>query len=165
MKKQIMLSILVILLLTACKKGDFVVFGESVSVEEKEVQEAIETPTKKAIKETVSKDCYLADLEGNKIEMEMQFNADDITGTLTYAFVGKDINSGTFSGKLANNVLIADYTFQSEGITGVRQIAFKLQDDQFVEGYGKMIDNGTKFKDPKKLEFNSNMPLKKVDCP
>ena len=165
MKKQTILTVLFFFLLTACKKGDFVIFGESVSTEEKDLQKTPETGLKNETTTAVPKDCYLADLEGNTIEMEIQYNPENITGTLTYAFVGKDLNTGTFKGKLENNVLIADYTFQSEGRTNTRQVAFKLIDDQFVEGYGDVIKNGTRFKDPSKLEFNSNMPLKKVACP
>jgi hypothetical protein len=165
MKKQLFLSFIFIFLLTACKKDGVVVFGKSVSTEETTSQEASETPTGTTTTNAIPRDCYLADLEGNKIEMEIQYNPEDITGTLTYAFVGKDLNTGTFKGKLENNVLIADYTFQSEGVSSKRQIAFKLIDDQFVEGYGELIKNGTQFKDPTQLEFNSNMPLKKVACP
>lgn len=150
MKKQIYLVFVFILLVTGCKKA---------------TEETTEKTSQKKTTASTPTDCYAADLEGNKIEMQLQYNADDITGTLTYAFIEKDINVGTFKGKLANNILIADYTFQSEGVTSVRQIAFKLQDDQFVEGYGELYDNGTKFKYPTKLEFNSNMPLKKIDCP
>nr|WP_294776959.1 hypothetical protein [uncultured Flavobacterium sp.] len=166
MKKQLLLTVSFIFLLTACKKTDAVTSDESsVSTEATTSQEASETQTGTNTTNAIPRDCYLADLEGNKIEMEIQYNPEDITGTLTYAFVGKDLNTGTFKGKLENNVLIADYTFQSEGVTSTRQIAFKLIDDQFVEGYGDLIKNGTRFKDPSKLEFNSNMPLKKVACP
>ncbi len=110
-------------------------------------------------------DCYEANLDGNIIELQIQYNANNVSGTLTYAFTGKEVLSGEFIGKLENNVLIADYTYQSENETRERQIAFKMIDDQFVEGYGERLKNSTKFKDISKLEFNSNMPLKKVDCP
>jgi hypothetical protein len=165
MKKQIILSIALLLFLTACKKGEPVVLGNSGSVEENEAQEATGTSKKGTLKEEARWDCYLANLEGNTIEMELHYNTENISGTLTYNFEGKDPRTGTFVGKLENNVLLADYTYQSEGVMTKSQIAFKLIDDQFVEGYGDLIKNGTQFKDPTKLEFNSNMPLKKVECP
>lgn len=63
---------------------------------------------------------------------------------------------------MENNILIADYSYQSENETRERQIAFKMIDDHFVEGYGERMKNSTKFKDINKLEFNSNMPLKRL---
>lgn len=132
----------------------------------KEIDSRERTPNKEVPSNSAnSGNCYEANLEGNVIELQINYNAEDITGTLTYAFTGKAVTSGVFRGKLENNILIADYSYQSENETRERQIAFKMIDDHFVEGYGERMKNSTKFKDINKLEFNSNMPLKKVDCP
>lgn len=155
MKKSFALVLLSAWLLSGCKKD----VPESIKTQ------PIKTKTSPKTDSNISKDCYKADLEGNIIAMEIQYNTEDITGTLTYDFIGKDLNTGTFRGKLVNNILVADYTFQSEGVSSERQIAFKFLNDQFVEGYGERVKNGTRFKDIARLQFNTNMPLKKVDCP
>lgn len=111
-------------------------------------------------------DCYQADVEGNTIALYIyRNNPNNISGSLTYSFIGKDVTHGEFKGKLKNNILVADYIFQSEGRKSERQIAFKLMNDQLVEGYGEREKNGTKFKDLSTLKFNDNMPLNKVACP
>lgn len=138
----------------------------SCKKETKEIEYKERTPNKEVPSNSAnSGNCYEANLDGNVIELQINYNAEDITGTLTYAFTGKEVTSGAFKGKLENNILIADYTYLLENETRERQIAFKMIDDQFVEGYGERMKNSTKFKDISKLEFNSNMPLRKVDCP
>lgn len=130
----------------------------------------INSPDLKPNKETQTKsihigNCYKANLEGNIIELQVQYNDNNVSGTLTYDFEGKEVSQGTFKGKMKQNILIADYVYLSENKTRERQIAFKMINHQFVEGYGERLENSTKFKDISKLKFNSNMPLKKVDCP
>ena len=61
-------------------------------------------------------------------------------------------------------MLLADYTFQSEGKESVRQVAFKIQDGKLLEGYGELNADGTKFKDTSKLTFNPSMPLTILSC-
>jgi hypothetical protein len=155
MKKCFVLVFLTASMIIGCKK----------EVPETPEKVPVKTKTTPKTNNNTAKDCYVANLEGNIIEMEIQYHPKDISGTLTYAFVGKDLNTGTFKGKMVNNILIADYTFESEGVSSERQIAFKLVDNQFVEGYGERVKNGTRFKDIAKLQFNYNMPLKKVICP
>ena len=114
---------------------------------------------------TAKKECYAYDAKGSKIELQLQYNTDNITGTLNYALSEKDKNTGTIKGKIENNILLVAYTFQSEGMESTRQVAFQLLDDKLVEGYGEMNKDGTHFKDVSKLKFTSTMPLSKVDCP
>lgn len=109
--------------------------------------------------------CYAYDAKGSKIEIKVNYDGSDISGTIDYALAEKDKNTGTFKGKITNGILLMDYTFQSEGTKNMRQLAFKLVDNQLIEGYGEMNNDGTRFKDVSKLQFNSNMPLSKVNCP
>jgi hypothetical protein len=99
-----------------------------------------------------------------RIEIKLQLIKKKASGTIEYALAEKDKNTGTFEGTFENNILIADYTFQSEGKESVRQVAFQLQDDQLVEGYGEVTADGTKFLDVSKIKFNSTMPLTKTNC-
>lgn len=149
MKKQIFLSIAFLTLFTSCKN-------------ETTTTKAIEKP-----KPSISKDgCYAYDLKGSKIELQLYCitDSDNVTGRLNFALAEKDNNKGTIKGKITGTVLIADYTFQSEGTVSVRQVAFELKDDKATLGYGEMDQDGTHFKDVTKLKFDSGVPLTKVAC-
>ncbi len=153
MKSKIFLSIAIILIAAACKKET------PTQTPEKTVPIAEEV-----LPETPKTECYEVNKNGNVISMQMNYNQDNVSGSLTYAIREKDANTGTFTGQIKDSILIADYTFQSEGMKSTRQIAYKLKGDQIVEGYGDMNEDGTKFKDVNKLDFDSKMPLYKVDC-
>ncbi|MCW3089205.1 MAG: hypothetical protein JWP81_274 [Ferruginibacter sp.] len=89
-----------------------------------------------------------------------------ITGTLVYNFYEKDKSQGTIQGQMKGDLLIADYTFNSEGIQSKRQIAFKKMGDKFIEGYGEAEDRNGKmaFKNLDSLNFDHTTILNKVDC-
>ena len=149
MKKHIFLYIAFIFVTVGCKK---------------EIPPTT-TPAREVTKPSYTKtECYFYDANGNKIELQLQYNDEEITGILNYTLLEKDKNTGTIKGKIENNILLAEYTFQSEGMQSTRQVAFQFIDNKLVEGYGEMNDDGTHFKDVTKLKFTSNMPLSKVDC-
>lgn len=104
------------------------------------------------------------DQNNTRIELTLQLNEKKASGTIEYALAKKDKNTGTFKGTFENNILIADYTFQSEGKKSVRQVAFQLHGEKLVEGYGEVTADGTKFLDVSKIKFNSTMPLTKTNC-
>ncbi|MDQ2862476.1 MAG: hypothetical protein M3R50_02290, partial [Bacteroidota bacterium] len=64
------------------------------------------------------------------------------------------------------DVLIADYTFFSEGTKSVREVAFKKDGENFIEGYGDAEDKDGKmiFKNAASLAFSSSVILKPFDC-
>ena len=70
---------------------------------------------------------------------------------------------GPIQGGMRGDVLLANYTFFSEGVSSIRQIAFKKEQDYFIEGFGANGDK-TVFKDPGSLQFNDAVKLKAVDC-
>lgn len=108
--------------------------------------------------------CYIFNDEKNNVSFEITENGSEIKGNLTYAFAEKDKNSGNFSGKLTDGILLGKYTFQSEGKESVREVAFKVEGDKLIEGYGDLNEDGTAFKDATNLNFTSKMPLAKTDC-
>ncbi|KKN46648.1 hypothetical protein LCGC14_0671010 [marine sediment metagenome] len=83
---------------------------------------------------------------------------------LTYALAEKDKNTGTYKGEFNDGKLIGTYTFQSEGVESKRQVAFMLSDDQLIEGYGELNEDGSLFKDVNTVNYSSTMPLSKTDC-
>ena|SRR6218665_2284390 len=149
MNRQILYSIAFALLLIGCKK--------EATPTVKPVAEETETAPPKM-------ECYAYDANESKIDLQLQYSGDEVTGTLNYALAEKDSNKGTIKGKVENNILIADYTFYSEGVESTRQVAFKLETDKLVEGYGELTEDGTHFKDTNKLNFDSKMSLTKIDC-
>jgi hypothetical protein len=108
--------------------------------------------------------CYVFDDGKNIVSLEITENGEEIKGNLTYALSEKDKNSGKFTGKFKEGILIADYTFQSEEKESIRQVAFKAEGDKLIEGYGEINNEDTAFKDISNIEFTSTMPLTKTEC-
>ena len=149
MKKFILFAIALTILLTGCKK---------------ETPEALTPITETAKPQQPKTECFSFEQNGSAVSLQMQTIENDVTGTMVYALAEKDRNTGNFKGTIKNNILIADYTFQSEGVESTRQIAFELKDNKLIEGYGEMNEDGTKFKDITQIKFDSKMPLSKTDC-
>ena len=113
----------------------------------------------------LEKACYAYIKDGNLARFEVtQIDGSSVKGQLTYAYAEKDKNDGTFEGILTGDTLLGTYTFMSEGVMSVREIAFKVEDNQLLEGYGDMDENGTRFKDTSTLNYPNTMPLKKGEC-
>jgi hypothetical protein len=89
-----------------------------------------------------------------------------ITGTLEYILFEKDKNQGTIQGQMKGDILVADYTFMSEGIQSVRQVAFKKMGSAFVEGYGDIENKDGKdyFKNIDSLKYQESMQLTAFEC-
>jgi hypothetical protein len=89
-----------------------------------------------------------------------------INGTLVYNYFEKDKNKGTLQGRMKGELLIADYTFASEGVESVRQVVFKQHGDTFTEGYGEVqvINGKSSFKNLDSLDFGHSFILRKIDC-
>ena len=112
------------------------------------------------------RNCY--QYAGNRdiIVLNLISKGDSVKGSLSYSLYQKDNSIGTIQGKMKGDLLIADYTFQSEGITSVRQVAFKQRGASFIEGYGEVSNEGnrTVFKDINSLNFGHSGVLMKVFC-
>ena len=128
------------------------------------VEETVTVETTKPI--TLDKGCYVYNANNSMITLEITENEEAISGNLTYALAEKDKNTGTFKGQLKEDILIGNYTFQSEGVESVREVAFKLDGEQLFEGYGEMVVEGSKasFKDTSTINYMATMSLTKTDC-
>jgi hypothetical protein len=91
---------------------------------------------------------------------------DSVSGALNYDIYEKDKNSGTILGTMKDNLLVADYTFLSEGKISVRQVVFKKSGSTLVGGVGEMEEKDGRmvFKDMGKLDFSTPVILAEVDC-
>ncbi|MCW3115193.1 MAG: hypothetical protein JWR18_3589 [Segetibacter sp.] len=110
--------------------------------------------------------CYQYANTKDTITLKLVHIGEAITGTLVYNIYEKDKNKGTIQGKMEGDVLVANYTFMSEGITSVRQVAFKMNGNDFIEGYGETETTGDKvtFRNISSLKFNDTMKLSKTAC-
>lgn len=108
--------------------------------------------------------CYEYISDKNTIRFEITGVDNGVVGTLIYDFFEKDKNTGTFSGSVNGDHLFGTYTFRSEGMESSREVAFLINKNQLIEGYGELNAVGTAFVDKSKIAYNSNMPLTRGDC-
>jgi hypothetical protein len=89
--------------------------------------------------------------------MRIVNNKGKVDGTLMYNYFEKDKNTGTLTGNMQGDTLIADYIFMSEGVQSVREVAFVKKDNAWLQGYGEMVQEGNKMKftDRNKLVFDT----------
>lgn len=111
--------------------------------------------------------CFAHTTATDTIRLTLQTTQPTVTGQLTYHYFEKDRNRGTISGTMHGDTLRADYTFQSEGTTSVRQVAFLRRDIGFIEGFGPVAERGGKtvFTQPHALTFDAKYTLLPVACP
>ena len=108
--------------------------------------------------------CYRMIIKNDTATMSLNHAGDSVSGSLSYNWYEKDDNNGTFRGAVKNDtIIVANYTFQSEGITSVRQVAFKIKDSILQQGYGELImKNDTSFfRDVSLIIFDTKNPFKK----
>ncbi|MDQ6763173.1 MAG: hypothetical protein M3015_11180 [Bacteroidota bacterium] len=110
--------------------------------------------------------CYAFNMKKDSALLKLNISGTNVTGELSYHLYEKDNNSGTINGSLHDSLIIADYTFQSEGRASVRQVVFKMNNDMLVEGYGdiKMKGDTAQFKDVSLLKFENDRPFLKTSC-
>ena len=127
---------------------------------------AQQTTTQEKTKDEVPMTCYQYASQGDTVALKLVHLGDSYSGSLVYLFKEKDRNMGTIQGIMRGDILVADYTFNSEGTKSVRQVAFKKKGNTYVEGYGESVDeNGVmKFKDITSLNFGSSIVLQETAC-
>lgn len=158
MRRVLAISTLILTVLVSCKK-------ETTTTEP--VQITPSPPKEAEIVEPAGDQCYTWSSNGSIVEMSFNVNShQEVNGKLKYNIVGKDKNEGTLIGNMKGDTLIADYTFSSEGVSSVREVAFLQKDGAFIEGYGDVVEANDKvtFKDKSKLKFDAKNTLTKVDC-
>ena len=116
-------------------------------------------------KEDVNR-CYILENEKDSVYLSYKQNGKNISGKLIYKLSEKDKNNGDISGTIDNDIIIADYIFNSEGIQSIRQVTFKIIDNVATEGYGKMemLNDTLKFVSINDLDYNNSMQLFSVPC-
>lgn len=89
-----------------------------------------------------------------------------VSGDLTYKLYEKDKNNGTITGIVKGDTIIANYTFQSEGMASIRQVVWLKKDGKLIEGFGESegVNGKMKFKNIGQLKFENSLEFKPVDC-
>lgn len=109
--------------------------------------------------------CYMYNGNNSSIMFEVTDTKNSfIKGHLNYHLAEKDANIGKFEGVLLDDILLGDYTFESEGVTSKREVIFKIVNHQLIEGYGPMDEEGICFANTDHVTFSSTMPLTKTEC-
>ncbi|QDH81019.1 hypothetical protein FKX85_19005 [Echinicola soli] len=111
--------------------------------------------------------CYAYLNEKDTVRLQIDQKADGkIRGRLTYKLYEKDINSGSFEGKMLGDTLFAEYRFASEGKISKREVAFLFKDNLVLEGYGPMTQDGDifRFESPERLAFGQGIQLLRINC-
>ncbi len=113
-----------------------------------------------------SDECYLYTVNNDNLYLHLHFSGNTVTGDMAYHFASKDSNKGTITGEMHGDTLFGVYTFQSEGVTSEREIAFMRVGKNITEGYGPVEDKDGKmqFMDKSKLEFDDNPVWEAVGC-
>ena len=131
--------------------------NNSKKTEEKQAAE-IDEPDKK--------ECFRYAVNKDTVTMTLTRNDDNASGELQYNLFEKDGNFGTFSGTFIGDTLYADYTFESEGMTSIREAVFLRKGDRLFQGDGEINIGPDKvtYSNPKALSFGNSIVLEKVDC-
>ncbi len=113
-----------------------------------------------------STNCYLYAVAADTVSLKVSHVGDSVSGYLVYNYKEKDKNTGTIRGRVKDNILLAEYTYLSEGVQSCRQVAFKLKGDSFFEGYGESYNKKDRafFKYPDSLNYDNSFKLRKIDC-
>lgn len=99
--------------------------------------------------------CYVMTYNQDVYTMDIKmYEGEIVTGLLHFNNYQKDSSKGDFIGTYKDEIILADYSFQSEGMNSVMQVAFKKFGDDFVRGYGPLSEDGTKFTDVSLIEFD-----------
>ncbi len=153
MSLKLLFTLLASVVLISCKLG------------EKEKEASAPAAEKKA-EQSSAINCYEYINKADTVILKLIHVGDAITGLLVYNLDGKDINKGTIKGGMQGNILVANYTFISEGTTSERQVAFKLDNGSFIEGHGESytVQDKVRFKSLDSLQFDGPIKLAEVPC-
>ncbi len=110
--------------------------------------------------------CYIATIAKDVYTLEIKSqNEQEVTGTLAYKNFEKDSSSGPFVGTYSSSMLVGDYSFSSEGMNSVRQVAFKKVANGFVQGFGPTKTEGNaETLDMANLSYDNSPVFVKTAC-
>ncbi len=116
--------------------------------------------------EEINTECFQYFGEKDTVRLMTLTIGTKVTGTLDYAIFEKDKNSGFIKGEIRENLMIAEYTFMSEGDSSKRQVVFQKTDEGWKEGYGEMktVDDIPVQVNIDSLDFSHQISLAPIPC-
>ena len=108
--------------------------------------------------------CYMEATGKDTLFAQIDDNLGTISGVLHYKNFQKDSSSGDIIGFSSGDTIKVDYTFQSEGITSIREIWFLKKDGKLWEGIGAYDATGERYADAKKIKFEEGHVLSTANC-
>lgn len=116
--------------------------------------------------EEINTECFQFISEKDTIRLMTLTEGTKVTGTLDYSIFEKDKNSGFIKGEIREGLMIAEYTFMSEGDSSKRQVVFKKTEEGWKEGYGEMksVDEIPVQVNIDSLDFSHQMTLVPIPC-
>jgi len=110
--------------------------------------------------------CYQMTMRRDSGWLNITVNDTVVTGDLNYNLYEKDKNTGIIKGVVRDNMIYADYTFQSEGTTSVREVIFKISDDTLIQAFGDLTEKNGKivFTNTNDLQYINSSPFIKGNC-
>ncbi|MFC5626637.1 hypothetical protein [Algoriphagus winogradskyi] len=116
--------------------------------------------------EEINTECFRYYGDKDTVLLTTHVDGMKITGTLDYSLFEKDKNTGTIEGEIRDDLIIAEYTFMSEGVTSNRQVVFKNTEEGWKEGYGeiKTVDGIPVYVNMDSLDYSHQIALTPVPC-
>ena len=113
-----------------------------------------------------SRTCYVSYKNQDSTYLDLHIKGDQVSGALSIIPREKDRNTGTVSGLVKGDTILLDYTFQSEGMQSIRQVAYLQKDGKLIEGFAEVQEqNGkTSFKSLDDLKFDGSVVLEQSAC-
>ncbi|HEU0085386.1 MAG TPA: DUF3298 domain-containing protein [Candidatus Paceibacterota bacterium] len=111
--------------------------------------------------------CYVSRLGQDVYTLRVENEQNGyVSGFLSYNNFEKDSSSGPFVGTYKDNILLADYSFHSEGMFSIRQVIFKKIGETFIEGFGafETVENKERFTNLDDITYESKLTFAKEDC-
>lgn len=152
----------------------FLLIALSCTSENKKVQGndtteiiAKDTTFSSASPKTNTTNCYEYIKNRDTATLKIIMEGEELTGNLDYKLFEKDRNTGKIAGEMKGDTIIAEYYFNSEGVSSIREIVLvKKEDGKIYEGTGEMMEKGSKmvFKDRSALQFNQSLVFSPANC-
>ncbi len=112
-------------------------------------------------------ECFTYVKNRDTVTLSLTQTDSTLTGNLSYLLFEKDKNTGTVSGKILGDTILLDYTFNSEGVSSKRQVAYLKLNNTLVEGFADAEEknNVMVFKNRSDLSFEkTGIVLRKIPC-
>ncbi len=108
--------------------------------------------------------CYTWGVGESTAKARIRIDSGKVNGTLDFDYAEKDDSKGNLAGTLNNDIILADYTFTSEGQKSVMEVVFRVEGNKLIQGFAEMEERDGKvvFKDPVKLSFGNEFV--RTDC-